>query len=110
MTARVSGAQGVTVTLKGARGDITATSSDSGAVVFDNVVPGTYTATASHPRWTMDTNARTVTVGGGNAEIAEPFKVLGACVLARHSGAACSMPSEAAWADREVAGLWLCRL
>lgn len=78
LTARVAGAQGVTVTLKGARGEVSATSSDNGDVVFDNVAPGAYTATASHPRWTMDSEPRTVTVGGGNAEIAEPFKVLGA--------------------------------
>jgi len=80
VSGHVDGAQGVKVVLHSARADradVDAVADASGAFTFDNIAPGTYTAVAHHPTWTMDTTPQEISVGGGAAAFAKSFTVRG---------------------------------
>lgn len=55
----------------------TATSNHKGEFSFENVFPGKYMVTASHPRWRLTTTEQSIDMHWGNAELPQPFVATG---------------------------------
>lgn len=70
-------ASGLSVTLKGASGEATASVDARGHFAFDGVAPGDYDVTAAHDTWTISGGPVRATVGWGNAEVPAGLEVAG---------------------------------